>query len=501
MADWVIIHLEINDDLASINEKIKNSRSSKIILNLPRQKIFLENRLDLELLSRHACHLGYQLSMVSRSPEIIKNANLSGIPVFPTLEKAKNTRFRNPQKMNIRLYKKRPDRNQLIQYFSGDKSPDQGHNEVWRIPTFMAGLISVILLLLIFLPQAQISLKSEFHKHEIQIQLQGVPDSAPVGKFGEIPLKMDSITLRGKGQRQASGNLAIPLTKATGILEVRNLSGKSILIPAGTIVRTQGISPVRFKTLYPIQVQANLTNPELVRIEALEPGSSSNVPGNSIQTLEGDVGLYLSIINSTATMGGEDIIETAPSPKDITMLQDEITNQLIQKALDNFRVEQTDRVYLEDSIKVKEISDIVINPEEGIPSEIVEIELTAAIDILYGQKADIERIVLMAIQTSLPAGLLPLEDTLSIVNVGDVEMLDNGFKWQVDASVLAYPKWEAEKFLPLILGKKITRASLVLKDHLDIQEAPSITIWPKFWRYIPILPFRIKIDHDQNISS
>lgn len=107
----------------------------------------------------------------------------------------------------------------------------------------------------------------------------------------------------------------------------------------------------------------------------------------------------------------------------------------------------------------------------------------------------------MAIQTSLPEGMLPMENSMSIVNVGDVEIIDDGFKWQVDARVLAYRGWKTERILPLILGKKLSRASQVLEDQLDLQEAPSIIIWPKFWKHVPLLPFRIKINNDQNISS
>jgi len=501
MADWVIIHLEINDYLGSICEKITNTRSLKIILNIPRQKIFLENRLDMELLSRHARHMGYQLALVSRSPEIINNANLCGIPVFPTIEKARTTRIRSSKKSKFRLLPKHPDRRQLFLYFSDNQSRGQGPNKVWRISAFITGLLSVVLISIIFLPQAQISLKPALQKHDVRIPFQGIPEIASANIFGEIPVKLDSITLRGRGKRLVSGNIAIPFKKATGIIDVRNLSGKSIVLPAGTIVRTQGISPVRFKTIHPIQVQTNLTNPEFVRIEALETGDSGNVPSNSVQTLEGDIGLYLSINNPSATTGGEDINENAPSTEDITGLQDEITNQLIQKALESFGMAQKDRVYLEDSIIVKEISDIVINPEEGIPSDDIAIELTAAVDIWYYRKNDMERIVQMAIQTSLPEGMLPMENSMSIVNVGDVEIIDDGFKWQVDARVLAYRGWKTERILPLILGKKLSRASQVLEDQLDLQEAPSIIIWPKFWKHVPLLPFRIKINNDQNISS
>ena len=114
---------------------------------------------------------------------------------------------------------------------------------------------------------------------------------------------MDHIKLRGKGQRKSSGNIVIPLKKATGTIEVRNLSGKPILMPAGTIVRTQGSSPVRFKILHPIQVQPILTTPEVIRIEALVTGTAGNVPSNSIQTIEGDIGLYLSVNNPSAIDG------------------------------------------------------------------------------------------------------------------------------------------------------------------------------------------------------
>ena len=501
MVEWYIIHLETNDDLGSTCEKITRSRSTKILLVLPREKGILEKRLDLALLSRQARHMGLQLALVTRSAEIIKNAYKSGIPVFSTIEKARKGRLRISTKKNIRLPDKRPDHKQLVQYFSDDRSLSLGHHEVWRIPAFLAGLISVLSLCLLFLPQAQISLKQRIQKHEVQIPLRAIPDISPASMFGELPVKMDTISVRGEGKSRATGNILFPIKKAAGVLEVHNLSDRTILMPVGTIVRTQGDSPVRFITLHPIQVQTNLTNPEIVRIEALEPGSSGNVQENSIQTIEGGTGIYLSIINSTATKGGEDINETAPSPEDIKKLQDEITSQLMEKAFENFRLQQSDRVYLEDSIKVKEVSDIVINPEEGIPSDNLEIELTAAVEIWYYMQTDLERIVQTALQASLPGGLLPINETLSVINVGNKEILENGFQWQVNASVLAYPGWEMEKILPLILGKKITQAEQVLMDQLDLQEAPSITVWPKFWERIPMLPFRIKINNDQITSS
>jgi hypothetical protein len=104
-------------------------------------------------------------------------------------------------------------------------------------------------------------------------------------------------------------------TKATGNVTFSNFdTGSGVVIPAGTVVRTQGKDKVEFVTLSELALPpARIdffppfpTRPSTgsVAAEAVEPGEDGNVGNNSIVNVEG-AGRLLQVTNPEAMAGGE----------------------------------------------------------------------------------------------------------------------------------------------------------------------------------------------------
>lgn len=104
---------------------------------------------------------------------------------------------------------------------------------------------------------------------------------------------------------QTVGVSRLPATKATGTITFSGLPGT--VIPIGTIVSTvanEESPSVQFVTLEEgtIDETGNIE----VAIEAIEPGTSGNVPAGAIQVLGTPISGIESIINANPTTGGTD---------------------------------------------------------------------------------------------------------------------------------------------------------------------------------------------------
>ena len=84
-----IIHLESFDDVHSIKDQISWGQGDRIILVWPLRGQLLDNRLDLQLVKRHAQSRGMLLALVTSNNNIRQFASDLGIPVFRSLRQAK----------------------------------------------------------------------------------------------------------------------------------------------------------------------------------------------------------------------------------------------------------------------------------------------------------------------------------------------------------------------------------------------------------------------------
>ena len=83
-----IITLESHDDLISVRDRMSWAKSPRILLVWPKFERVTLRPMDLRVLQNHARTLGAELGLVTRIPNVKRDALGFGIPVFVTTAEA-----------------------------------------------------------------------------------------------------------------------------------------------------------------------------------------------------------------------------------------------------------------------------------------------------------------------------------------------------------------------------------------------------------------------------
>ena len=105
-----IITLESHDDLISVRDRMSWGKSPRILLVWPKFERVTLRPVDLRVLQSHARTLGAELGLVTRIPNVQRDALGFGIPVFGTTAEAQRQAW-PPRRIHrfLRLQKATPN--------------------------------------------------------------------------------------------------------------------------------------------------------------------------------------------------------------------------------------------------------------------------------------------------------------------------------------------------------------------------------------------------------
>ena len=147
--------------------------------------------------------------------------------------------------------------------------------------------------------------------------------------------------LEAEDQTASTGWTQLPFKYAGGMVYLTNLTDEEVEIPNGTIVMTETKPPVRFKTLREVTVTSGKNSTTAVPVQAANPGSQGNLEAEKIQTIEGALGLQVSVINKEPTLGGADEEALQPHSGRLFQSQNEDVKISRRKCLERIRVQTT----------------------------------------------------------------------------------------------------------------------------------------------------------------
>ena len=154
-----IITLESHDDLISVRDRMSWAKTPRILLVWPKYEKVTLRQVDLKVLQRHASSLGAQLGLVTRERRVRADAEALHIPVFISAREAQRKPW--PTLGRKRLPYHVPDQN-----LRDKREQLPVLEEAWRVrpvvrvAAFIVGVLSVLLLVALFIPRAQVKLKS-----------------------------------------------------------------------------------------------------------------------------------------------------------------------------------------------------------------------------------------------------------------------------------------------------------------------------------------------------
>ena len=486
-----IITLEAHDDIISVRDRMSWAKTPRILLVWPKFEKVTLRQVDLKVLQRHASSLGAQLGLVTRQRRVRADAEALGIPVFESTGKAQRVTW--PKLRRKKLPHKAPDKTLREQ-----REQVQVKEEAWRahpvtrILTFSIGVLSVLALVALFIPRAQVHLNPVTQTQSIVVPVAASQSVKSVFITGSIPAREERIVVDGIQRVTVTGEGIVPQSKAKGVVIFRNLSQSAVNIPIGTVVAVDG---VRFVT-----TELGVLNPGVgetveLSVEAVEGGVAGNLEAETINVVEGRLGLSVSVTNPEPTIGGRERASVQATEADR-----ERAKTLLLKSLESIaRVDLLDElkpgdVLFDETFAFSQILAENYDLPVGAAGSQLTLTMQAEYIVQYADASDLTELAALALNASLPSGFLAASDALTVESATDPELLEDGsIHWSIRAERDIVQQVNNSLVTQLILGLGSSDAQSKLDDALPLTSEPRISLSPSWWPWVPIVPFRIEV--------
>lgn len=467
------------------------AKTPRILLVAPKFIKVNLRQVDLKVLQRHASTLGAQLGLVTRRRRLRAEAEALGIPVFASTGEAQKVTWSKPRKRQ--LPRKAPDRT-----LREKREQVQVREEAWRahpvtrIVMFSIGVLSVLALVALFIPRAQVRLNPVAETQSVILPVTANPSVDSVFITGSIPAREKRIVVEGTQIIRVSGEGIVPQSKARGVAIFRNLTQRAVSIPIGTVITT---SDVRFATTELGVLNAGVGETVELKIEAVEGGLPGNVEAGAINAVEGRLGLSLSVTNPEPTAGGRERSSVQATDADRARVKKLLSKSLEEEARATLLDElNPGDVFFDETFSLSQILSEIYDPPAGAAGSQLTLTMQAEFTARYAGASDLTELAALALNASLPLGFSPASDALTVEPVTDPQLLEDGsLRWVMRAERGIVQQVDAAQVTRLILGLGSSDAQSKLEEALPLQSKPVVSLTPSWWLWVPIVPFRIEV--------
>jgi hypothetical protein len=492
-----IIYLEPFDDLGSTRDKIGWGKSGRIVLVWSPGKGSSTRKLDLKLLQRHCASQGAILGIVSQNKEVQLTAQSLGIPIYRSLRKAQRD-SRDSFSDEKSVTHSSSNFHKLNTLRSLVKS--QGNSHILQHPfvrmfMFIVGVVSFLSIALILLPSAKISLTPQSNSQQISLTVNASTNTSFHNLSGDIPTQSVTVSVEGSDSVKSSGSIMIPDQHASGEFIFTNLSEKLVVLPEGTEIRTLHEEPVVYKISQSGELKGQAGFAVSLPVQAIDPGTGGNIDPDTPLAIDGPLGLDVAVRNSEATIGGTVYQSPAPSSDDYERLYQKLLDTLNQSALDEASsIYDPEDIIIPSSMVVSNIKESIYSHLESQPSSELTLTLAVEYKLLIVSRHDIRGMMTSILDAKLPKGYSPQEGSIQITHLDPPTMVDeNSATWDIYAERSIETIVNETEVVSLTLGLAIEEAIQRLVEYYHLSNQPQIIVTPKWWRYIPTLPFRITV--------
>lgn len=496
-----IIQLEAHDDAISVRDKMGWSQAGRVVLVWPTRGRLLDNRLDLVLILRHSQSLGVQIALVTKDPEVRFQARSLGIPFYKTVRQAQASRWRRPttrKETSRQLQRDKIDRALSIDQILSDplhrNREAQKLSPQVRIGVFALGVLAVLAIAAVLLPSAEVAIVPEIKRQEVNLTVTAKDSIENINLTGILPIRMIHRIVEGRASLPTTGEVKIPTGFAKGEVTFRNLTDQMITIPADTVVSDVDSSH-RFATDRIAYLRAGPGMELNIPIRALSPGSSENLLPGSIQAIEGDLGVLLTVDNPERLTGGSLASSPAPTPDDRIHLHEQLTATLEENALQEIKDSLgPNDILLQGSPTLVNSLAEAFEPADLQPASELELILRLEYQAQYISAEDREALANGILEANIPEGYKSLPGTMSIEHLSNPKFVDEStLRWRIrlERDIQAEPS--INQAIGLVLGRSPKIASQALVQNLSLSVPPKISTNPSWWPVMPFIPLRINV--------
>lgn len=488
-----IIQLVHHDDVVSIKDKISWSKAPRVLLVWPKRGRFILRQADLVLLQRHALTLGCQVGLVTKNPEMVAVARELNVPVFTSTLVAQRRTWRKKPAKQIE---------HPAQYQAENQRPIRRTSETlpWWVRTlaFSTGLLAVLVLAGLFIPSAVVRIYSMQKEQSIDLVVWADPELKTVNMSGGMPAVWQKETVEGRASLDATGTTLVPDQYASGIVLLTNLTDRNVVATAGMVVTSLGAEPVSFETIKTVTVPAGIGAQAECPVRAVQPGPAGNLDAATINAIEGSQGLSLTVTNPAPTQGGSQTRQPAPTEADYNRLRKQILDNLQAQAHDQINSQLGQDRYLVDGIvRVKQVLREIPTPGLGEAGDQLSLDMEVEFEFLVVSRADLDAIARIGLNANLPPGFTGRYADISFTLVQSPELTEDGIaNWKMTAVRVISADYLVEDIRNHLLGAPLQEAASRISDITGAVEKVEVTISPRWFPRMPLLPYQIHIEED-----
>ncbi|HET7011821.1 MAG TPA: baseplate J/gp47 family protein, partial [Anaerolineales bacterium] len=412
-----LIFLDPNDDHASARDKLSWARADRIVLVWPPHGRVLTRRLDLVLLRRAAESQGGKLGLVSHDPDVRAHAQDLGLPVFDTPERLSELSWEGFRPSTRPLAESPLLPRPLAEGPRRVRSRLQPRSGLERAVLALLPPLAMLLLAATIVPAAVIEISPLTTTQSINFRVAlDVSDSATMTQGG-IPARRLETRIEGDLRQPTTGTVRVPASPASGEVVFTNLTSTIIDLARGTGVQTA--NGVRFETRASARLQPRSGGKVSVPVVATDPGIEGNVPAGSINAVEGDLGLQVTVTNPEPTQGGSASRRSGVSASDVEASKEALTRSLLQEARSLLlaRLEAGEQI-APASIRVVSVDAIRYAPGIGDPGDSLEMHLALTVESIVYREEDLLAYASGLLESQSPDAVAEVEGSL------DVELLE-----------------------------------------------------------------------------
>ncbi len=492
-----IIQLAYDDTVASIKAKIENSPTQRVLLVWPDFDQLNLRTIDYLIILRHAYHLDVQIAFVLDDPGAALTLKEYGISTFRTIPEAQKKPWRKPKLVQSINKNYDDDKNDEIRkYLEENRKKNRKTHPVYQWIFFVIGIIAFLALILFIIPSTTIKLSPNMEEITITIPVRADNTVQQMNITGYVPVKVVEIDVESKKEGTSSGSTRISDTFATGEVIFRNLSDKSITIPEGTVVRTNGDSIVRFETTKSVLLPQEFGSEIHVPVQSLISGAIGNVSALEITVIEGDFGANLAVSNPELISGGVDRKTFSPTERDFQNLKDELIEELTNLAYEQILDEYGENFLIQENTIVFE--EIILEekiPEIGEPGERFTLRIQARYSAWLLDRNDLLSLSNLVLDTKTNETFQPvIGSTKYFIDEPSIKFQEQELNFNLTASQQVYPFIDELRIKQLITGKRTVDAIKILENEIKLESTPEVSKFPTFWDFMPLLSFRINLE-------
>ncbi len=492
-----IIALEPHDDFISVRDRMSWAKSPRILLVWPKYEKIALRAADLRILQQHAVTLGAELGLITRRGDVRRDAERFGIPVFSSAKAAQRQAWSPRRRPIVPERKARRERAELeaMKQAAGPSEAPWRSRPLARIGFFMLGVVAVLVIAAIFVPDAQITLTPVTQQQSITLPVTASESIANISLAGNVPAHQITVSVTASQSARILTQSSIPDAKAHGIARFTNLSQTALTIPAGTIVYSLSPTAIQFSTLNDTHLPGNINAIVEVPIIAVKGGADGNVPANAIQGIEGSLSLSAAVSNPSPTDGGTDRMAAAASDADRKRLHDVVVGLLQQKAQQQVGEALGERdLLLMSTLRMGALAEETYDPSAGQPGNLLSLTMRADFTANYVKGDDLDQLAEATLNAAKPPDFAAVPNSMTLKVLGTPTADSSGsVHFQLQLRRRLARDIDLVRASALVRGRSPQQVESILMAQLGLGKAPRIAIRPSWWPWMPLLPFRITV--------